>query len=312
MEEGTGLSPFREAFPERFFDVGIAEEHAVTFAAGIAAQGLRPVAAIYSTFIQRAADQIIHDVCFQNLPVVFALDRSGLVSEDGETHQGIFDISLFRSVPNMTILAPAGEEELFQFLRWALECPGPVIIRYPKTTCPSGDPSFSLPLEMGRGVWVRRVLPEQFYKIGGKNLCLVFTGSLYKEVLDAAFILKSQGVEADIYNLRFLKPLDEDYFVNVLNQYKSAILVEEGNRRGGFGEYISELALRKNCPCRLMVLGVEENFDALGTREELLQRTGLDGHGIAEAALKLINRGKNHFKSVAISAAAEPVEKFFS
>ena len=290
MEEGTGLSPFKEVFPGRFFDVGIAEEHAVTFAAGIAAQGLRPVTAIYSTFIQRAVDQVIHDVCLQNLPVIFALDRSGLVSEDGETHQGLFDISLFRSVPNMTIFAPAGEEELLLFLRWALEYPSPVIIRYPKTNCPSGDPSFSLPLEIGRGVWVKRALPppQLNSSSGTDGVCLAFTGSLYKEVLDAALILKSGGIEADLYNLRFLKPFDEDCFAGIMNQYKSVILVEEGSRRGGFGEYISELALRKNCSCRLEVLGVKENFDALGTREELLQRTGLDGQGIAEAAQKLI------------------------
>ena len=290
MEEGTGLSLFKEDFPERFFDVGIAEEHAVTFAAGIAARGLRPIVAIYSTFIQRAADQIIHDVCLQNLPVIFALDRSGFVSDDGETHQGVFDISLFRSAPNMTILAPAGEEELFQMLQWALECNGPVIIRYPKAACSSGNPAFSIPLETGRGVWVRRSLPERLYDLpGGKNVCFVFTGSLYSEVLEAARSLESLGIEADLYNIRFLKPLDEDYFAGVLNQYQSVILVEEGSLRGGFGEYASELALRKKCSCRLLILGVKEKFEALGTREELLCRTGLDAQGIAKTALEMLN-----------------------
>ena len=285
MEEGTGLSPFRAAFPERFFDVGIAEEHAVTFAAGIAAQGLRPVTAMYSTFSQRAVDQIIHDVCLQNLPVIFALDRSGLVSEDGETHQGLYDISLFRSAPNMTILAPAGAEELSLMLQWAVECNAPVVIRYAKTVCPSGDPAFSAPLVKGRGVWVRRSPPETLHNTkGGRSVCVIFTGSLYNEVQNAASILESRRIAADLYNLRFLKPLDEDYLTGVLNQYDSVILVEEGSRQGGFGEYVSSLALRENCSCRLLVLGVEEKFDALGTREELLGRTGLDGHRIADAA----------------------------
>ena len=146
MEEGTGLGSFKETFPERFYDTGIAEGHAVTFAAGLAAGGLRPVAAVYSTFMQRAVDGVIHDVCLQNLPVVFALDRSGLLNDDGETHQGIFDISLFRSSPNLGILAPAGEEEFVQMLNWALAYNGPVMIRYPKTQCPAGDPAFNLPI----------------------------------------------------------------------------------------------------------------------------------------------------------------------
>ena len=282
MEEGTGLSLFKKTFPGRFYDVGIAEEHAVTFAAGLASGGLRPVAAVYSTFMQRAADQLIHDVCLQNLPVVFALDRSGLVSDDGETHQGIFDISLFRSAPNLAILAPAGEEELVQMLDWAVECPGPVMIRYPKSNCPGGDPAFSLPLEKGRGAWVRRN--------EAKQLCIMFTGSLYRQVLEAADILASGSIEAGLYNLRFLKPVDEDYLADIMNQYEALIVAEEGSSSGGFGEYVSELALRRSLPCRIMILGVKEKFDALGRRDELLQRNGLDGKSIANAASVWIGR----------------------
>ena len=286
MEEGTGLSLFKEAFPSRFYDAGIAEEHAVSFAAGLAAGGLRPVAAIYSTFIQRAADQIIHDVCLQNLPVIFALDRAGLVSDDGETHQGIFDISLFRSAPNLYILAPAGEEEFEQMLDWALTCSSPVMIRYPKALCPAGDPGFALPLEKGRGVWLRRRR--------GARLCILFTGSLYHQVMEAADILESgraydPAIEADLYNLRFLKPLDEDYLVEIMNQYEALIIAEEGSRQAGFGEYASALALSRNCSCRITVLGTAEKFDALGKREELLQRNGLDGEAIAAVARGLLS-----------------------
>ncbi|MCL2380753.1 MAG: 1-deoxy-D-xylulose-5-phosphate synthase [Treponema sp.] len=278
MEDGTGLSPFRKAFPERFFDVGIAEEHAVTFAAGLAVRGLRPVVAVYSTFIQRAADQIIHDVCLQNLPVIFALDRGGLVSCDGETHQGIFDISLFRPAPNLTILAPAGEEEFALMFQWAIAQPSAVMIRYPKASCPT-VPAFSLPVEKGKGVWLKKP-PET---AGGKNVCVAFTGSLYPQVLAAAAILERGGITAALYNLRFLKPVDEDFLADIMNRYDLVVFAEEGRKSGGFGEYACELALRRNCSCKVLVLGIGETFDALGQREELLARTGLDGEGIAAA-----------------------------
>ena len=289
MEEGTGLSSFREEFPERFFDVGIAEEHAVTFAAGLAAAGFRPVVAIYSSFIQRAVDQIIHDVCLQNLPVIFALDRSGLISDDGETHQGIFDICLFRSLPNITLFAPAAEEELTQVMQWALAdtSPGPLVIRYPKALCPAtatevaGDAAFSAPLEKGRGVFCRRG------KQAG-DVCILFTGSLYAQVTEASDFLTGKGITADLYNIRFLKPVDEDYLAEILNQYRAVIITEEGCRTGGFGEYAAELAHRRKCSCRILQLGVNEQFDALGKREELLQRNGLDAESIAAAAEKLL------------------------
>jgi 1-deoxy-D-xylulose-5-phosphate synthase len=280
MEKGTGLSPFKIRFPERFFDAGIAEEHAVTFAAGLAAGGLRPVAAIYSTFIQRAADQVIHDASLQGLPVVFALDRSGLVGDDGETHQGLFDISIFRSVPNMTILAPASARELRDMLALTLSEVRPAAIRYPKALCPPEEEAFSLPLETGRGVFVRRKTD---------SLCLAFTGSLYPQAVEAAELLSLRGMEADLYNLRFLKPVDEDYLADILFRYKTVVFIEEGMRQGGFGEYAACLAVRRNCPARILVLGVEEDFivrgAAQGSRDELLRFNGLDGPGIASAVL---------------------------
>ncbi|MDR2160188.1 MAG: 1-deoxy-D-xylulose-5-phosphate synthase [Treponema sp.] len=315
MEKGTGLSAFRRAFPERFFDVGIAEEHAVTFAAGLAARGLRPVTAIYSTFIQRSTDQIIHDAALQKLPVIFALDRAGFVAGDGETHQGLFDISLFRAAPNMTILAPAGAAELRAMLDRALDDrdgeTGPVMIRYPKALCPAGDPAFFLPLREGRGVFVgpgaypadgalagdaadrcgpgrdegrRRIAP----------VCLAFTGGLYPQVLDAAEKLAGRGIAADCYNLRFLKPVDEDYLGNLMDNYDLMVFIEEGILSGGFGEYASGLALRRGFAGRVLVLAAGDNFAAQGTREELLWMNRLDGEGIAvqvEAEFRNVEEG---------------------
>jgi 1-deoxy-D-xylulose-5-phosphate synthase len=277
MEQGTGLSLFKKTYPSRFFDVGIAEGHAVTFAAGLASQGLRPVVAIYSTFIQRSADQVIHDVSLQNLPVVFVLDRSGFVGGDGETHQGMFDISLVRMIPNMVILAPANGNELALMLDYALSLDVPAMIRYPKAPCPAEAPEFSLPVEKGRGVWVMRN-PHS-------RICLAFTGSLYPQALGALQILEGRGIKADAYNLRFLNQIDETYLVEILNSYDLVVFAEEGVRRGGFGEYAAALARCRNCRARVIIFAVDGDFaangDALGTREELLRANGLDAEGIA-------------------------------
>ncbi|MCL2763806.1 MAG: 1-deoxy-D-xylulose-5-phosphate synthase [Treponema sp.] len=286
MQTGTGLSSFAVNFKNRFFDVGIAEEHAVTFAAGIASKGLIPVAAIYSTFIQRAVDQVIHDTALQKLPVIFALDRAGFVGADGETHQGLFDISIFRSSPNTSLLAPASENELRLMFDWAFsreaENPGPIFIRYPKAYCPKETDAFSLPLESGRGVWVSKECRQQ--------VCLAFTGSLYREVKEAADALAQSGIDADLYNLRFLKPVDEDYLADILNRYKLVCFIEEGIKSGGFGEYAATLALERNCKAKTLVLAADSKFleedKALGTREELLTLNGLDGKGIATAVEK--------------------------
>ena len=291
MEEGTGLAGFKNEFPWRFFDVGIAEEHAVTFAAGLASGKMLPVTAIYSSFFQRAVDQVIHDVCLQKLPVIFALDRSGLVGEDGETHQGIYDISLLRSAPGICMLAPAGREEMFPMLLWAIKKASPVVIRYPKALCPEGEAAFSLPVEEGRGVWIKGGINAG--KEGRKNageLCIFFTGGLYSQVMDAYALLESRGIYADLYNLRFLKPIDEDYLAGIINSYKAIVLAEDGILSGAFGEYLMELSARRNCSCKIKLLGVGENFDSLGTREELLKRNNLDGEGIAFAAGEILEK----------------------
>ena len=279
MESGVGLKPFKREFPDRFFDAGIAEEHAATFAAGLAARGRRPVAAIYSTFMQRAVDQVIHDVCIQNLPVTFALDRSGFVSDDGETHQGLFDIALFRSAPNLTILAPAGEAELAGMLDWSLAADGPCLIRYPKSPCPPDQAAFHQPLEAGRGVWVRRSASP-----APAACCLAFTGSLYPQVMEAAEILEGMKVPSDCYNLRFLKPVDEDHLTDIVNRYALAVFIEEGVGSGGFGEYVSALALRRNWAVKALCLAAGDCFYPQGKREDLLQKAGLDGRGIADRA----------------------------
>ena len=286
MKSGTGMSEFAQKFPKRFFDAGIAEEHAVTFAAGLAAQGLKPVAAIYSTFIQRAVDQVIHDTALQNLPVIFALDRSGFVEADGETHQGLFDISIFRSVPNMTILAPASENEMKLMFEWALKIEtGPVIIRYPKAHCPQENEAFSKPLEEGCGVWISRYRESE--------ICICFTGSLFREAAQASNLLKEEKIDSDLYNLRFLKPLNEENLVNIMNGYKLVCFIEEGMREGGLGEYCSSLALRKKCSAKIVHLAAESRFieedKALGTREELIAENGLSGKGIADTLKTRVN-----------------------
>ena len=278
MSTGTGLSGFAQIFPDRFFDVGIAEEHAVTFASALAARGLKPVVAVYSTFIQRAVDQVIHDAALQKLPVILALDRAGFVGADGETHQGLFDIALFRSAPNTAILAPAGDKEMRLLLDWALENgTGPVMLRYPKAYCPDETDAFSLPPEKGRGVWVS--------KSGRGQVCIAFTGSLYSQAREASVILGERGITADLYNIRFLKPVDEDYLAGIFDSYELVCFAEEGMREGGFGEYAAAAAGRRNCKAAVVIAAVEsgflENDRALGTREELLAQNDLDGGGIA-------------------------------
>ena len=292
MKTGTGLLQFAKKFPGRFFDVGIAEEHAVTFAAGLAANGLRPVVAIYSTFIQRAVDQVIHDTALQKLPVIITLDRAGLVNDDGETHQGLFDISIFRSTPNMTILAPASENELrlmFDFILKEDSCLGPVIIRYPKTVCPAEIIAFSEQVVLGRGVFTEKSQAPC-------DICLAFTGSLYEEAGETSAILKNSGINIDLYNLRFLKPVDEDHLIKLMNNYKYVVIAEEGIKEGGFGEYVNALAHSRNSPVKIIPLAVESGFlngnSALGTRKELLSVNNLDGKGIAKT-IKLVYDDKN-------------------
>ncbi len=272
MGKGTGLNSFQEAFPTRFFDVGIAEQHALTFGAGLAASGLKPVVAIYSTFMQRAVDQLIHDIAIPGFPVVIAMDRSGLVSSDGETHQGAFDISLFRAVPGITIFAPGSAEEFKIMLDYAFSADRPVLFRYPKAECLKGVNGTNLPIVEGRGVFIR--------KTSGKVL-IITIGGLVDEALRSCEILKDQDIETDLYNLRFIKPIDKEYLLDIISEYSYVFMVEEGSRKGGVGEYIASLLLESKSDVLFQYKGIPEEFLAQALRSELLAYCGLDGPGIA-------------------------------
>lgn len=271
MADGTGLSFFQQHYPERFFDVGITEQHALTFAAGLALAGARPLVAIYSTFMQRAVDQVIHDIALPALPVVMALDRAGLAPRDGETHHGVFDISLFRSVPNLTILAPASELEMALMFRYAFERALPVIVRYPKALCGPELEALSRPIEEGR--------PVPLFDDGG-DVLLLSLGGLLPEVLAAADLLRSRGIGADVANLRFARPIDEPFLRALTAPYEHVIVTEEGTVAGGVGAAVNSLLAGH---CSVHTLGIPDRFIPQGSRRELLELCGLSAEGIAAA-----------------------------
>lgn len=271
MLEGTGLKDFAEKFPERFFDVGIAEQHAVTFAAGLATQGLKPVCAIYSTFLQRAYDSILHDVCLQNLPVTFAIDRGGLVGADGPTHHGTFDISFLRSIPNMVFTAPRDEAELRRAMVTALEYNGPFAYRYPR----------------GNGIGVELEAEPKPFRIGkgellrkGDDLTIVAIGSSVQEALNAADALKKTGINAAIVDARFIKPLDEKLILTQAEKTGLLVTVEDNVLQGGFGSAVLELLEEKGSNARVERIGLPDAFVEQGTQSELRARYGIDAAGI--------------------------------
>jgi len=277
MPDGTGLEPFKKQFPKRFFDVGIAEGHAVTFAAGLAKGGLKPVVAVYASFLQRAYDHVMHDVALQNLPVVFAIDRAGLVGEDGETHQGIYDLAYLSHIPNMTVLAPKDGQELEAMLDFALTHNGPVAIRYPRATAASAKHnaatnSESLPIVYGKAETI----------CSGRGMALVSVGTMMSTAIDAAIILREGGHDPSIYNARFVKPVDTD-LVRRLAGYKDVFVLEDTARIGGYGSRLLEAltALPGSTP-RFHILAFPDVFIEAGSREELFKRYKLDANGIAE------------------------------
>lgn len=291
MSKGTGLDAFSRHYPERFFDVGIAEEHAVTFASGLAAGGMIPVVAVYSTFSQRAVDQIIHDVALQNNHVVLCLDRSGIVPNDGETHQGLFDIPLLRPVPNISILSPATAVDLNLCIVWAVNSKRPVVIRYPKLSCPSEQKSFAQKIVEGRGVLLKS---EEFAPVlniqledssRNEKMLFVCTGGIFDETLIAARNVLMKGVEADIYSLRFIKPFDDNYFVRIAKNYDKVVVVEDCVKNGGIGEYIENL-LFENKYCNVLVKSFPDVFIPQGTRSEICELCGMNGVKIAEKAMQ--------------------------
>ncbi len=275
MEYGTGLAEFARRFPTRFFDVGIAEQHGIVFAAGLAREGHRPVVAIYSTFIQRGYDHLIHDVCMQKFPVVLAMDRAGIVGEDGPTHHGVFDIAFSRNIPNLVAMAPSNENELADLLYTALSLNGPSVIRYPRSPG-SGVPLRQQPslLEVGKG----RMVSE------GDDLLIIGVGSMVGPAVEAARALALDGISVAVLDVRFVKPFDRELILERAAAIGRVLTVEEGVAAGGFGGCVLELFSEEGLQVQTARLGIPDVFVEHGTRAELLADLGLTAQGIAQRA----------------------------
>lgn len=282
MPEGTGLSAFARAFPERFFDVGIAEQHAATFAAGLALAGMRPCFAVYSSFMQRALDQLIHDICLPNLPVTIALDRSGVVGADGPTHHGVFDLALLRGIPNLTLMLPADENELQQMLCTALlTVDGPAVLRYPRGSGEGVALDAELqPLPLGKGKLLRE----------GTDLLLLPAGNRVHPALAAAQYLAGQGISAAVINPRFLKPLDEELICSWAARTGAVLTVEDGCILGGFGSAIMQVLQAQGLCVPVKTLGYTDAFQEQGPQSLLWREAGLDAAGIAESAVGFLRK----------------------
>ena len=281
MPAGTGLIGFSEKFPDRFFDVGIAEQHAVTFAAGLATEGILPVVAVYSTFMQRALDQIIHDVCLQNLPVTFAFDRAGVVGDDGPTHHGVFDLTFLRFIPNLTVMAPKDENELQHMLHSAILHPGPVAVRYPRGSGTGVKMDEELErLPFGKGELLRE----------GDDVLLLPVGNRVATALEAAEGLAKLGVEAAVINPRFVNPLDADLICEWATKTGKVVTVEDNVRKGGFGSSVMELLARRDLDdVRVRILGYPDRFMEHASQERLYKIGKIDVAAITKTALELAN-----------------------
>lgn len=282
MPNGTGLDGFSKAYPERFFDAGIAEQHAVTYAAGMAINGFKPVFAVYSSFLQRAYDQILHDVALQNLHVVFAIDRAGIVGEDGETHQGVFDLSFLGHIPNMTVMAPADYNDLRQMLRFAvLEHTGPVAIRYPRGR---GKESIleDVPVKLGQAVTMR----------DGNDASLLAVGSMVETAIEAADILMQQGIKLQVLNMRFIRPIDENAVLSAAENTGRVFTLEDNILAGGFGDSVLRIMNNNGAKAKFRAFGFPDTFITQGSRNELLKKYRLDPVSISEDILYSIKSGK--------------------
>lgn len=295
MPQGTGLDRFAQRFPERFFDVGIAEQHAVTFAAGLATEGFKPVVAVYSTFLQRAYDQVVHDVCLQDLPVVFALDRAGIVGEDGPTHHGVFDLSFLRHIPNLTVMAPKDENELQHMLKTALSMSGPAAVRYPRGA------GVGVPLDRDLAlipVGKAEVLKE------GTDVLLLAVGPMVYAALEAAGRLEKDGIHAAVVNARFIKPLDSDTILEWAEKTGKVVTIEENALQGGFGSAVLELFQESSFfPEAMVRMGIPDGFVAHGGQTLLRRLYNLDADGV-EAAVRDLMNGHNGKILHAIGQAA--------
>ena len=276
MVPGTGLKRFGNMFPERLFDVGIAEEHAVTFAAGLALGGLRPVVAIYSSFLQRAVDQIVHDVCMQNLPVVFAVDRAGLVGSDGETHHGCFDLSYLSMMPNMTVMAPKNKWELSDMLKFAIRQKSPVAIRYPRGEAYTGLEDYRAPIEMGKAEILEK----------GKEIAILAVGNMVRTAVQVTENLRNCGYEPTLVNMRFVKPLDMDLLEILREDHSLIVTMEENVKSGGFGEQVmTYYGSRLHSPA-VRIVAIEDKFVPHGSVEDLMHQQQMDSASVTERILR--------------------------
>ena len=278
MPDGTGLKRFRNMYPDRFFDVGIAEEHAVTFAAGLAAGGLKPIVAVYSSFLQRAYDQILHDVCIQNLPVIFAIDRAGLVGSDGETHQGIFDLSYLSSIPNMHICAPKNKWELSDMMKFAVDFGAPIAIRYPRGEAYDGLHEYRAPIAYGKAEWI--------YK--GQDIAIFAVGSMVKTAEAVIEKLKEAGYQPSLINARFVKPIDEEAVLDACNNHSLIVTMEENVASGGFGEKVLSCLNKNGLNNKLVSFTIPDAYVEHGNVELLKKEIGLDAESITKGILERI------------------------
>ena len=275
MPSGTGLVKFSKRFPKRFFDVGIAEEHAVTFSGGLAAAGLKPYVAIYSSFFQRAYDQIIHDVCIPDLPVVFCIDRAGIVGADGETHQGILDLSFFSSIPGMTVFAPKNKFELYDIMKFSLDFEHPLAIRYPRGDAYEGEQQHRAPIVYGKS--------ELLYQ--GEQVALVAVGSMVETAIEVKDQLAEAGLHATVVNARFVKPLDTDMLDDLCEKHNMIVTMEENVLRGGFGEAVSDYYMTKGSPVCVRHVGIPDVYVEHGNVALLKQSIGMDAWAISSKIL---------------------------
>jgi 1-deoxy-D-xylulose-5-phosphate synthase len=270
MEDGVGLKRFHNMFPERFFDVGIAEGHAVTFAAGLAVAGLKPVLAVYSSFLQRGFDQMVHDVCIQNVPVVFAIDRAGLVGADGETHQGLFDLSYLTMMPNMTAMAPKNKWELSDMIKFAVDFPGPIAIRYPRGEAYDGCEEFRAPIVLGKS----EVLYEE------EDIALLAIGSMVKTAGEVREKLKEEGIPCSVINARFAKPIDGECMKRLCGKHSLIITMEENVQSGGFGEHVSEYIANFGLQAKVIHIALPDAYIEHGNVEQLKKEIGIDAESV--------------------------------
>ncbi len=279
MAEGCGLKRFRNKFPDRFFDVGIAEQHAVTFAAGLAKGGYKPVFAVYSSFLQRGYDQVLHDVCLQNLHVVFAIDRAGLVGADGETHQGVFDLSYLTQIPNMVVCSPKNKWELSDMLKFAVSYDGPIAVRYPRGTAYAGLEEFREEVSLGKSEWIYME----------DEICLIAVGEMVETAEQVRDILKGEGHRVSLVNARFVKPLDREMILESCRDHKLLVTLEDNVITGGFGSAVLDVLAEEGCHKDVLTMGVPDRFIRHGSVPELKKEIGLDPESIADRIRKKLS-----------------------